>query len=124
MSLMGRVVGSPSVSALLRAPIAAAVAANVLACSSASSSSLPSEDAIGTGAGPLYVVQSTVFTVDGSTSYIGTVGTLDGSEAFDTSNALELAGTARTFGPEMGGWIAVGDNEAFTVTRYELEGDN
>ncbi len=98
----------------------AAVAADVSACASSPSS----EDAFGVGAGPTYVIQSTVFTVDGSTSYIGTVSTLDGSEEFDATNALELGGTARTFGPEKAGWIAIGDNEAVTVTRYELDGED
>jgi hypothetical protein len=69
---------------------------------------------------PSFLVASSVYSDQSAATYLNYEASLEVDE-LDRSRAIELAGGATIAG--FGGAIFVGDGEAPTVTRYELDGD-
>ena len=86
-------------------------------CGSESEPFVSSED------GPLYFITTTLITDTGITSAVAPVSDLNAVGAVDISTGLELGGRTVAVGPEGGGYLLVGSEEAPELTRYELRED-
>jgi hypothetical protein len=73
--------------------------------------------------GPLYVVSHSVFTQDGSTSYLTVVDSLGLGPAIDLARSLELGGGARAYGPEGTDIVYVTSSEDGTMTEVAFGRD-
>jgi len=89
------------------------------ACSSDDSTAL--EGAVGEG--PAFAILSSVDNPEGRTNYAGLVDPSGADAQFDTTTAMEVAGSGRLYAPPSGGYFSVGDSESLVVTRYDLEGN-
>ncbi|HEX6245353.1 MAG TPA: hypothetical protein VFZ61_30735, partial [Polyangiales bacterium] len=70
---------------------------------------------------PLYAVFTQVETADGESAYLGVTDTLDGEVELDLSRSLEVPGASRFYAPSSGGFFALGSNEDYSITRYDLD---
>jgi hypothetical protein len=70
---------------------------------------------------PLYAVFTQVETPEGESAYLGVTDTLDGEVKLDLSRALEVPGASRFYAPTSGGFFALGSNEDYSITRYDLD---
>ena len=72
---------------------------------------------------PLYAISASVFSDEGSTSYVALLPSLDAGVEIDYSRVLDVGSASSLFGPEKGSFFAVGLDEAPTVTKYEVTAD-
>jgi hypothetical protein len=72
---------------------------------------------------PLYAISASVFGEEGNTSYVALLPSLDGCTPIDYGRVLEVGSASSVFGPEKGAFFAVGLDEAPTVTKYQITGD-
>ncbi|HKO91576.1 MAG TPA: hypothetical protein VJU61_10510, partial [Polyangiaceae bacterium] len=73
--------------------------------------------------GALYAVFTSVETDEYEATYLGLTPSLEGAAELDTASALEAPGGSRFYAPRSGGFFAIGSNDDFTVTRYDLGPD-
>ncbi|AUX37718.1 MULTISPECIES: hypothetical protein [Sorangium] len=76
----------------------------------------------GGGAGrPAFVVGTRVWDDTATTAYFHAVPSLDRGTEVDLSEALEVPGSAKLYGFEDLGWLAIGGGDAPTISRYTLD---
>src|SRR5690606_18551573 len=73
--------------------------------------------------GPLYVVSTTVFSPDTATSYVAVVDSLAAGDPLDLSDALEIGGGARAYGPEGSDIVYMTSDENATMTEVMFGAD-
>lgn len=73
--------------------------------------------------GPLYLVHTAVEGDEGRTNYFTLVDDLTSERTLDYGSSIEVPGRARLYAAPGVGFFAIGDSEAVTITRYELEED-
>jgi hypothetical protein len=72
---------------------------------------------------PLYAISASVFGEEGNTSYVALLPSLDAGTPIDYGRVLEVGSASSAFGPEKGAFFAVGLDEAPTVTKYQITGE-
>ncbi|WP_433931240.1 hypothetical protein AB3662_43870 [Sorangium cellulosum] len=72
--------------------------------------------------GPAFVVGTRIWDDTSTTAYFHVVPSLDQGTEVDLSQALEVPGSAKLYGFEDLGWLAIGRGDAPTIARYTLDG--
>jgi hypothetical protein len=88
----------------------------------AASSGADIEPGSADAAKPLYAVYTQVRTPDGRTNYLSLTDSLLAPAELDPQSALEVPGYSRFYAPDTGGFFAIGNGEALTITRYDVLG--
>ncbi|HTN88719.1 MAG TPA: hypothetical protein VL242_33805 [Sorangium sp.] len=71
--------------------------------------------------GPAFVVGTRIWDDTSTTAYFHVLPSLDQGTEVDVSQALEIPGSAKLYGFEAQGWLAIGGGEAPTISRYTLD---
>ncbi|WP_437779138.1 hypothetical protein [Sorangium sp. So ce1097] len=71
--------------------------------------------------GPAFVVGTRIWDDTSTTAYFHVVSSLDQGTEVDLSQALEVPGSAKLYGFEDIGWLAIGGGDAPTISRYTLD---
>jgi hypothetical protein len=95
---------------------ALATAVVTSSCGGGADSSLPTVDE-----GPAYLVGTRVWDDSSTTSYFHLVSSIEAGTALDSTQALEVSGSARLYSVPNLGWFALGRGEEPTITRYLLD---